>query len=61
VSADNSIFFKKDNKPARLMAQMIRYRNRDKGVVIKLGNAMTERHGLYIGKKSHPRSFRRLQ
>jgi hypothetical protein len=34
---------------------MIRYRNGDKGVSIKLGNPMTESHGLDIDKKSHPR------
>jgi hypothetical protein len=34
---------------------MIRYKNRDKGVSIKLGNPMTERRGLDIDKKSHPR------
>jgi hypothetical protein len=36
------------------MSQMIRYRNRDKGVSIKLGNPMTESHGLDLDKKSHP-------
>jgi hypothetical protein len=36
------------------MSQMIRQRNRDKGVSIKLGNPMTESHGLDIDKKSHP-------
>jgi hypothetical protein len=35
------------------MFQMIRYRNRDKGVSIKLGNPMTESYGLNIDKKSH--------
>jgi hypothetical protein len=45
----------KNNKPTRLMSQMIRYRNRDKRVSIKLGNPMTERHGLDTDKKSHPR------
>jgi hypothetical protein len=34
---------------------MITYRKRDKGVTIKLGNPMTESHGLDIHKKSHPR------
>jgi hypothetical protein len=33
---------------------MIRYRNKDKGVSIKLGNPMTESHSLDIDK-SHPR------
>jgi hypothetical protein len=37
------------------MSQMIRYRNRDKGISIKLGNPITESHGLNIDKKSHPR------
>jgi hypothetical protein len=37
------------------MSQMISYRNRDKGVSIKLGNQMTENHDLDIDKKSHPR------
>jgi hypothetical protein len=30
---------------------MIRYRNRDKGVNIKLGDPMTETHDLHIVKK----------
>jgi hypothetical protein len=34
---------------------MIRYRNRDKGVSIKLGNPMAKSHGLDNNKKSHPR------
>jgi hypothetical protein len=34
---------------------MITYRNRVEGVNIKLGNPMTECHGLDIDKKSHPR------
>jgi hypothetical protein len=38
-----------------IMSQMIRYRNRDKGVTIKLGHPMAESHGLDIDKKSHPR------
>jgi hypothetical protein len=46
------IFQKDDNKPIILMSPMIRYRNRDKGVSIKLGNSMTEQHALDIGKKS---------
>jgi hypothetical protein len=34
------------------MSQMIKYRNRDKGVGIKLGNPMTESHGwVLIGNK----------
>jgi hypothetical protein len=37
------------------MSQMIRYRNRDKGVSINLGNPMTESHSVGIDKKSHPR------
>jgi hypothetical protein len=37
------------------MSQVIRYRNRDKGVNIKLGKSVTESHGLDINKKSHPR------
>jgi hypothetical protein len=37
------------------MSQVVRYRNRGKGVSIKLGNPMTESHGLDIDKKSHPR------
>jgi hypothetical protein len=44
-----------NNKPTRLMSQMIRYRNRDKGVSIKLENPMTERHGLDVIKKLHLR------
>jgi hypothetical protein len=43
-------FKKKNNKPTRLMSEMIRYRNRDKGISIKLGNPMTESHGLDINK-----------
>jgi hypothetical protein len=34
---------------------MIRHRNRNKGVNIKLRNPMTESHGLDTDKKSHPR------
>jgi hypothetical protein len=34
---------------------MIRSRNRDKGVSIKLGIPMTESYGLAIDKKSYPR------
>jgi hypothetical protein len=37
------------------MSQIIRYRDNDKGVSIKLGNPMSESHGLDIDKKSHPR------
>jgi hypothetical protein len=37
------------------MFQVVRNRNRSKGVSIKLGNPMTESHGLDIDKKSHPR------
>jgi hypothetical protein len=37
------------------MCQMSRYRNRDKGVGKKLGNPMTEIHGLDVVKKLHPR------
>jgi hypothetical protein len=37
------------------MSQIIRYRNRDKGVSLKLENPMTVSHGLDIGKNSHPR------
>jgi hypothetical protein len=37
------------------MSQVFRYINRDKGVSIKLGNPMTESHGLDIDKKSHLR------
>jgi hypothetical protein len=33
------------------MSQMIRYRNGDKGVSIKLGNPMTESCGLDIDRK----------
>jgi hypothetical protein len=36
------------------MSQMIKYRNRDKGVSIKLGNPMTESHGLDIDRKQTP-------
>jgi hypothetical protein len=39
----------------RLMSQIIRYRNRDKGVSIKLRDPITEGHGLDIVKKLHPR------
>jgi hypothetical protein len=35
------------------MSQMIRYRNRDKRVSIKLGDPMTESHCLDTDKKSH--------
>jgi hypothetical protein len=48
------VHFLNKNKPTRLMSQMIRYRNRDKGVSIKLENPMTESHGLDIDTKSHP-------
>jgi hypothetical protein len=34
---------------------MIRYRNRDKGISMKLGDPMTESHGLDAVKKLHPR------
>jgi hypothetical protein len=34
---------------------MLRYRNRDKGVGIKLGDTMTDNHDLDIAKKLHPR------
>jgi hypothetical protein len=37
------------------MSQVIKCRNRDKGISIKLGNLMTESHGLDIDKKSHSR------
>jgi hypothetical protein len=37
------------------MLQMIRCRNKDKGVSIKLGNLRTESHGFDVDKKSHPR------
>jgi hypothetical protein len=33
---------------------VIRLGNRDKGVSIKLGNMMTESHGLDVDKKSYP-------
>jgi hypothetical protein len=33
------------------MSQMIKYRNRDKGVSIKLENPMTESHDLSTDKK----------
>jgi hypothetical protein len=36
------------------MSPMIRYRDRDKGVSIKLGDPMTQSHGLDV-KKSHPK------
>jgi hypothetical protein len=39
----------------RFMSQMIIYRNRDKGISIKLGDPMTESHGLNVVKKLHPR------
>jgi hypothetical protein len=45
------IFKKDNNKPTRLMSQVIKYRNRDKGVSLKLGNPMTENHGLDIDRK----------
>jgi hypothetical protein len=45
------VFFKIINQ-IRLMSQMIRYRNRDKAV--KLGDTMTESHGLDV-KKLHAR------
>jgi hypothetical protein len=34
---------------------MINYINKNKGVSIKLGNPMTESHGLDVVKKLHPR------
>jgi hypothetical protein len=34
---------------------MIRYRYRDKGISIKLGDPMTDSHGLDVVKKLHPR------
>jgi hypothetical protein len=37
------------------MSQMIRYRNKDKGVSKKLGNLTTESHSLDVDKKSPPR------
>jgi hypothetical protein len=37
------------------MPQMIRYRDRDKGGGIKLGNPKNQSHGLVIDKKSHLR------
>jgi hypothetical protein len=37
------------------MSQIIRYRNRDKGVSIKLGDPMTEGHGVAVVKKLHCR------
>jgi hypothetical protein len=36
------------------LPQMIKYRNRDKGVSIKLGNPMTESHGLDNDRKYIP-------
>jgi hypothetical protein len=39
---------------------MIRYRNRDKGISIKLGNPMTESHGLDTDMMSHPRLLMKL-
>jgi hypothetical protein len=44
------VHFKTINQ-LRLMSQMIRYRNRDKGLSIKLGDPMTESHGLDVAKK----------
>jgi hypothetical protein len=50
------IFFNKDsNESTILMCQMIRYRNRDKGVSIKLEKLMTESHSLDVDNKSYPR------
>jgi hypothetical protein len=37
------------------MPQIIRYRNRGKGVSIKFRNPITESHALDIEKNSHPR------
>jgi hypothetical protein len=37
------------------MSEMIRYRNSDKEISIKLINPMTESHGMDIDKKSHSR------
>jgi hypothetical protein len=37
------------------MSQIITYKNRDKRVSIKLGNPITESHGLDLDEKSHPR------
>jgi hypothetical protein len=34
---------------------MIRYTHRDRGVSIKLGDPVTENHGLNVIKKLHPR------
>jgi hypothetical protein len=45
---------KTNKKPTKLMSQIIIYRNRDKGINVKLGNPMTESHDLDI-KKSHLR------
>jgi hypothetical protein len=38
------------------MSPMIRYKT-EKGVSTKLGNAMTESHGLDVDRKSHPRPW----
>jgi hypothetical protein len=37
------------------MSQMVRYRNKDKVVSIKLENPMIESHGLDVVKKLHHR------
>jgi hypothetical protein len=37
------------------MSQIIRYRNRDKGVSIKIGYSMTEAHVLDVVKKLYSR------
>jgi hypothetical protein len=37
------------------MSRIIRYRNRDKEVSIKLGDPMTEGHGVDVVKKLYPR------
>jgi hypothetical protein len=37
------------------MSQVIRYRNRNKGVSVELGNPVPESHGLGINKKSYAR------
>jgi hypothetical protein len=54
---ETSIFLKDNYKPKRLMSQVIKYRNRDKGVSIKLGNPMTESHGFYNDRKKTSKSY----
>jgi hypothetical protein len=39
----------------RLMSQMIRNRNKNKEIRIKVGDTMTESHDLDVVKKLHPR------